>query len=180
MLAELRRRAPEADALEGTAEAIPLPDGSADAVFVAEAFHWFRTEPAAREIGRVLRPGGGLVLLWNRPHWDPAELPWLEAFGELLDPVRHDAGRFPAERDEWPDALAATGLFTPIERSGHEHVQRLPAEDLSTLVSSWSWIANLPDDRRAELLAQVDRLVAGERELPLRHRTEVCVAHLRD
>ena len=37
----LEARLPGVRVLDGTAEAIPLPDGSVDAAFVAEAFHWF-------------------------------------------------------------------------------------------------------------------------------------------
>lgn len=58
---------PEAEALAGTAERIPLGEGSVDAVFCAEAFHWFDGELALAEIERVLRPRGGLALLWNVP-----------------------------------------------------------------------------------------------------------------
>src|SRR5262249_30183997 len=56
---------PDVDAFDGTAEAIPLPDESVDAVTCAQAFHWFRPVEALREIHRVLRPGGGLGLIWN-------------------------------------------------------------------------------------------------------------------
>ena len=66
MLAVLRRVAPEAEALAGTAESIPLPDSSADAVVVAQAFHWFDHDAALAEIHRVLKPGGALALVWNR------------------------------------------------------------------------------------------------------------------
>lgn len=58
MLAELRVRVPEATALTGSAEAIPLPDASVDAVMVGQAFHWFQRPQAELEIARVLRPGG--------------------------------------------------------------------------------------------------------------------------
>jgi len=41
MLAELRQRVPSARALAGPAEAIPLPDGSVDAVLCGQSMHWF-------------------------------------------------------------------------------------------------------------------------------------------
>src|SRR5689334_10252480 len=66
MLRRLREVAPTADAIEGTAEAIPLPDATADAVTVAQAFHWFANDTALAEIHRVLRPDGRLALVWNR------------------------------------------------------------------------------------------------------------------
>ena len=65
MLAVLAEVLPGAEARAGSANAIPLPDGAVDAVFVAEAFHWFASDATVAEIVRVLRPGGGLVLLWN-------------------------------------------------------------------------------------------------------------------
>jgi SAM-dependent methyltransferase len=56
---------PEAESLQGRGESIPLEDGSVDAVFTAEAFHWFASDESVGEIVRVLRPRGGLVILWN-------------------------------------------------------------------------------------------------------------------
>ncbi|MEA2232073.1 MAG: hypothetical protein QOD83_1889 [Solirubrobacteraceae bacterium] len=57
---------PPARVIEGSAEAIPLPAGSADAVAIAQAFHWFAVPAALAEIHRVLRSDGVLALLWNR------------------------------------------------------------------------------------------------------------------
>ena len=56
---------PDVDAFDGTAESIPLPDASVDAVTCAQAFHWFRAAEAVQEIHRVLRPGGSIALIWN-------------------------------------------------------------------------------------------------------------------
>jgi SAM-dependent methyltransferase len=173
MRAELHDRLPAVDARPGTAEAIPVADGSVDAVFVGEAFHWFRTTEALHEIARVLSPGGGLALLWNRAHWSEQELPWLTAFGELLDPYRKAAGPFPAEGDDWKSALQATGAFAPLSSAEVDHVLTTTPDDLVALVSSWSWIANLPDGDRADVLGRVRELVGPQQRLTLRYRTDI-------
>jgi ubiquinone/menaquinone biosynthesis C-methylase UbiE len=47
---------PEAEALAGPGQEISFPDASVDAVFAAQAFHWFDDERAVAEIARDLRP----------------------------------------------------------------------------------------------------------------------------
>ena len=76
MLAKLRREMPSVPSVPGSAEEIPLPDGSADAVLVGQAMHWFDMDRAMPEIARVLAPGGVLAGLWNTDD-DPARLPHL-------------------------------------------------------------------------------------------------------
>ncbi len=62
MRGTLQARVPEAEILDGTAERIPLPAAVADAVVAAQAFHWFANPQAVREIARVLRRDGTLIL----------------------------------------------------------------------------------------------------------------------
>ena len=169
MLDVLRAELPEAEVRTGTAASIPLPDGAVDAVFVAEAFHWFGTEAVCREIARVLRPGGGLGLLWNRDDWTP--FPWRARFDALTKPYRAAAGTFPAE--DWDEALAASGRFGALGSADIEHVHATTGAGLVDLVASWSWIANLPESERAALLAGVAGLVAPDAPLDLTYRTEV-------
>src|SRR5690349_5291920 len=76
---------PRASLLAGMAEALPFASGSVDAVFVAEAFHWFDHRRALAEVARVLRPGGTLVLMWNRPAGTPE--PPITAVERLLEPL---------------------------------------------------------------------------------------------
>ena len=85
MRARLARTTPRAEALEGTAEHLPLPDASANAVLVAQAFHWFDGRRALGEIARVLRPGGGLGLLWNTTPWERREGAWFGLLDDLLE-----------------------------------------------------------------------------------------------
>ena len=107
MRAELERRVPQAVALGGTAERIPLVDQYVDAVTVAQAFHWFQAEEAVREIRRVLRPGGGLALIWNTRD-DRNQLN--RAISEILEPISRDTPRR-RQRDA-RTILDESGLFT--------------------------------------------------------------------
>ena len=103
---EMRALIGVVEAIDGTAEAIPLDDGSAALVTVAQAFHWFDLDRALPEIHRVLRPGGALALVWNmRDLEDPVQ----RGVEELLAPLR---GRVTAQREgKWRAPFAASPLF---------------------------------------------------------------------
>ena len=79
--------APGVEIVDGTAEAIPLPAGSVDAVVAAQAFHWFDAIRALSEIHRVLRPGGRFVLAWNRRD---ESVPWVKALGDRIRTLAGD------------------------------------------------------------------------------------------
>jgi SAM-dependent methyltransferase len=49
----------------GSAEATGLPDGSADLVVAAQAFHWFDAARTRTELRRILRDDGWVALIWN-------------------------------------------------------------------------------------------------------------------
>ena len=55
-----------AQSLIGSAEDTGLPSDCVDVVTVAQAWHWFDGEQAAKEIARILRPGGRLLILINQ------------------------------------------------------------------------------------------------------------------
>jgi len=171
-LAALRALIENARVLEGTAEAMPLPDASADAVTVAQAFHWFRAEEALAEIHRVLRPGGGVALVWNtRDERDPLHA----AVSELLGPLEGDAPR--RHKRDWGEVVDASGLFTPTERAAFDHEQLVDEDGFVERFTSISFVAAAPDDARAQVEARL-RDLARETGAPIRlpYVTELYVA----
>jgi len=168
---EAMRRAigPEVEALDGTAEAIPLPDTSADAVTVGQAFHWFDGGAALAEIHRVLRPNSSLALLWNaRRMEDPIHA----SIEQLIEPhceqvPRHGTGA-------WRQAFTRSALFGPLEEVHFEHEQLLDAEELEARIGSTSAIAALAAIERGAVLARV-RALAGTGRVTLRYRCEIHV-----
>ena len=65
MLDALRIAVPGVPTLVGTAEALPIDDASLDGVLLGQAWHWVEPTAASHEIGRAVRPGGVLGLIWN-------------------------------------------------------------------------------------------------------------------
>ena len=165
----LARSAPEARVLEGTAESIPLPAASVDAVTVAQAFHWFDAEAALVEIHRVLRPGGGLGLIWNAMD---SSVEWVTVLRELVQGVRGSVPHYGGS--PWRDALRSSGLFTPIRERTFGLVHELGEEGLLDRVASTSYVAALPEPKREQLIGEVRTLIADvPHPLLLPYRTDV-------
>jgi SAM-dependent methyltransferase len=145
------------EARAGTAEAIPLPDASVDVVVVGQAFHWFDPEPALAEIARVLRPGGGLGLVWNERD---DRVPWVDELGRIFD--WHEQRPYRKDTD-WAAVLDLSGRFTPAQHRRLEHSQELDADTLVDRVLSTSYVATWPAARQAAVAAEVR---AHVRDLP--------------
>jgi SAM-dependent methyltransferase len=170
-VAEMRSALPaQARVLEGTAEAIPLDDGTADAVTVAQAFHWFDGPRALREIHRVLRSGGALALVWNRRVEDD---PVNRAMDALLAPHRADTPSHGAS--VWRDAFESSAeLFGPLEEACFSNAQTLDADGMADRIGSISFVASLPRSQREEVLCAA-RGLAGSGPVQIPYRTEVQV-----
>jgi SAM-dependent methyltransferase len=163
----LARHCPEAEALAGTGQKLPLPDTSVDAVFAAEAFHSFHDDRALEQVARVLKPGGAVVLMWNLPA-GPTE-PSIAAVEELLiqrvpnvrlsyDPL--DLGAEVYTSGRWHRAIEHAP-FEPLRSARLENRQTLDPEGVVAFFASMGWIANLPDDQRLQLLDEVRSLLAA-------------------
>jgi SAM-dependent methyltransferase len=138
---------PQAAVFDGSAERIPLPDTSVDAVVVAQAWHWVDPRLAVPEVARVLRPHGTLSLVWNiRDHSEP----WVA----MLDNILHQHSR--QEIDTEPDL---GDPFDHLERTEIRWRHTLGRSDLLDMVASRSYVIVLSEQQRRELLAGVEDLL---------------------
>ena len=172
MLGELRRVLPDVQTIVGGAEAIPLGDESVDAITVGQAFHWFRHDEALPEMRRILRPHGGVALIWNGRDKDAEVSRHLsELLADFVPPDRAAPGT-------WSNALGASDLFGPLEERCFRFAQTLDADGFAGRILSISFVASTSAERQAELEGKLREYVAangGQIELP--YVTDVYVSY---
>jgi SAM-dependent methyltransferase len=171
MLAELRRQLPEVPAVEGCAEALPLPDQSADAVLCGQSMHWFDMDRALPEIARVLTPGGVFAGLWNV---DDDRVGWVAELAEICQsgPTLSTWRAAPGDKD----SPLGTGSrwFGPEEEREFDNAQLRTADSLVATVATHSRLLVMDEAKRAETLATIRDFLrrqpetsAGEFTVPL-------------
>lgn len=152
---ELAQAVPDVEVLDGTAEAIPLPDASVDAVTVAQAFHWFRADEALAEIRRVLRPGGGVAILFNQK--DERE-PYVRAWNEVIG--WHSQRIAYYEHTDW-SAVLGSGGFEDVGSFDVEWSQPMTRELVAARVRSVSYVAQAEEAEQQRYVDAVVALVEG-------------------
>jgi SAM-dependent methyltransferase len=176
MREQLVQRFPGIDARSGSAQHIPLEDDSVDAVVCAQAFHWFATAEAVREIGRVLRPGGAFGLVWNVRD---DRVPWVREMGRIMKPFEGDTPRFSSQ--QWRNVFPAKG-FGPLRETqfSHSHVGA-PGKVIIDRIMSVSFMAALPPNEQEKVKARLREVIAeypeiaGKDEVSFPYRTLACV-----
>ena len=162
MLAELRQTMPAVGSVPGSAEQIPLPDASLDAVLAGQAMHWFDMDRALPEIARVLRPGGVLAGLWNV---DDDRVGWVAGLAEIskrkssitLTRWRDGAGQSRLER-------LGSGPFEAAEVAEFGHGQVRTADSLLATIGTHSHLLVMDEAERAALLARVGDFLRSQPE----------------
>lgn len=147
MLAALTEAVPGVQTALGTAESLPLPDASVDAVVVGQAWHWFDVEAASSEMARVLRPGGSVGLIWNIRD---SRVPRVARLGEAM------RGSV-AEQLIAQSGPSVAAPFGPLEHETWEWARPMSSDDVRAMARSRShYIVG-----SVEYRAQVDHEVAA-------------------
>ncbi len=176
MLTELRRALPAVCALPGSAEAVPLPDTSVDAVLAGNALHWFDMAVAGPEIARVLVPDGILAGLWNvvddRVDW-VAGLERVSGTAAIGPRDTFSSWRSATARLHVPnDGLVAQ--FGSPEQNEFPHGQRRTAGSLIATLATRAGMLVMSEQEREATLGRIGAFLAcrpetarGEFTLPM-------------
>ncbi len=154
MRAKLAEALPEVRALEGTAEAIPLPDDSVDAITVAQAWHWVDPERAKAEAARVLRPGGTLGLIWNRRD---ERVDWVARIGKVMGSGDAEVIVF--------EGVEIGPPFGPTESLVTDWARPMDIDLLVEMAASRSYVITATPKRRREILDGIRMVVESEPDL---------------
>lgn len=186
MLEQLAAAVPGVETLLGTAEALPLPDASVDAVLIAQAWHWVDAVPAVAELRRVLKPGGVFGPVWNIRR---SEGGWMAELDDIIHPsdsdravetLMHEGGLLgPASA-----SFGASG-FGPVDHRVIEWEQPIDVEVLVELVSSRSEYLTSDEATQRGMRDAVRRLaathpdLAGRTEFAMPYATHAFRTHRR-
>ncbi|MFD8393544.1 class I SAM-dependent methyltransferase [Streptomyces sp. NPDC059680] len=166
MLTELRRSLPAVRALPGSAEAIPLPDASVDAVLAGNAMHWFDMAVAGPEIARVLAPSGILAGLWNVMD-DQVE--WVAGLARISGSAAIGPRDTPTSwRAETADMhLPKNGVaakFGSPEQAVFPHGQRRSADTLVATIATRAGVLVMPEQEQEATLGRIRAFLASRPE----------------
>jgi SAM-dependent methyltransferase len=153
MLAALRTALPAVPTFVGTAEALPIPDSSMDAVVLGQAWHWVDPPSASKEVARVLRPAGVLGLVWNIR--DDRE-PWVARMTAIM----HGSNAEIMMVEGGPRVVAP---FGELESRLFEWSRPMTADRLLAMARSRSYLITAPDVVRSRIEGALRDLFA---ELP--------------
>jgi SAM-dependent methyltransferase len=180
----LTEQVPQARAVEGRGDSMPLPDHCADAVLASSSWHWMDVVPTLHELARVLVPGGTLAAVWAGPDPDGPFMAQARAVIAQNDGERADGGLTsaittessrPFSGLEIPDGLP----FAPAEIEVFRWDVALNADELIGLLGTFSWVILMEEDARTRLFETARRVlrdalgVSGDVTVDIGYRAEV-------
>jgi len=153
MRAVLAARSPGVRAVAGRGEAIPVPDASADGVFVSSAWHWLDPGRAVPEIARVLRDGGRLGVIWTSRD---RRVDWVAEVDMLRSPhaVRSAGDARSQLRRRHEVTLPGTAPLENIASASFAFVRAMAVDDVVDWLGTYSGLITAPARERAAGLAR--------------------------
>lgn len=146
--------------LPGSAENTGLPDGSVDAIFAAQAFHWFEPAKAAREFRRILRRPASVGLIWNTRSVDAS--PFLRGYEALLARWGTDYAKIRHRNIETAEIHAFLGPEADVYTFPNHQELDLDGLTSRLLSSSYTPPADSPD--REPMLRELRELFEAHNE----------------
>ena len=131
--------------VEAPAEQTGLPAAAFDAALAGEAYHWFDAPVALREMGRMVRPGGGIAFFWNV---GDEGTPLVASERALVAEYGIDGSdvRKPGPRPETRDAIRAAGAFAEPEFVQVRHTVPMTGAEYIGLARTKSHLRTAPQD----------------------------------
>jgi SAM-dependent methyltransferase len=153
MRAVLAARSPGVRAVAGRGEALPVPDASADGVFVSSAWHWLDPGRAVPEIARVLRDGGRLGVIWTSRD---RRVDWVAELDALRRPqaVRSAEDARSQLRRRHEVTLPSNAPFENIVTASFGFVRTMTVDDAVDWLATYSGLITAPAGERAAGLAR--------------------------
>jgi SAM-dependent methyltransferase len=174
MRAVLAARSPGARAVEGRGEAIPVPDASADGVFVSSAWHWLDPARAVPEIARVLRDRGRLGVIWtHRDH----RVDWVAELDRPRTPrtVASSPGGAGSPRPSRREITLPSGApFGNVASQSFTFTRTMTTDDAVDWLATYSRLITASEQDRAAALASAREVLrrqadaAGLVKIPMR------------
>ncbi len=154
MLEVLKRRSPQVSALRCRAEELPIRAEALDAALVSSAWHWMDPDRTVAEVGRVLRPGGVLGVIWNGAD---RSVEWAAELLGTRDPSpgdRRDRGS--RHRFELPPQSP----FAELDSCDIGWSKSMSRDELVGLAGTYSSMITMAPDERERELDRI-RLITG-------------------
>ena len=143
-----------------TAEQTGLPAAGFEAAVAGEAYHWFDAPAALTEMGRIVRPGGGIAFFWNVV--DETRSPLVASERRLVAEygVSGAEVRRPGPLPETRHAIEATEAFAAPDFFQVPHVVAMTGADYVGLAFTKSHLRTAPAELQDRYRTAFEEMLA--------------------
>ncbi|KAI6150416.1 S-adenosyl-L-methionine-dependent methyltransferase [Pisolithus tinctorius] len=145
---------------DGTFESTEVPDGWADLIIIAQAFHWCPDyDKACAEFSRILKKDGSVVFIWNLEDRDRAG--WVAQLRERIE--RHEQGTPQFRLGLWREAFTTPSYLQnfeePRENVWEHHLVTTESLCVDRALSK-SYMAILPPEEKDKAISDLKTILA--------------------